>query len=329
MSPLIIIEHSQSILSTLSGSNPTITYTPKNRIPRWHERTAFDSFTFSGLNGSGNTVKGVVNVCIKCATPTDRFLQADNGSTKVYDINANTLTTNLLTSTGGGNSIATNNVDGIVTSLSSATSLRYWDPVSNSIGTLSLTGIRNWGPDMDTTGGAVYNQNTAALYMLCDSGGTTENTMWYYRIGFTTYITGATPVVKTLDMVRLYTDNGLSVNFTSSLGDLGWDPISERCYVSTTAGKLYYFYPEQMRYNSSGQQAVQVFHQASDLLGDASGLQLTFNCDGSTLYSVKTSTDNVYTINRVPSTASLVGTATPATTGGAIDLAEWPCTQPV
>ena len=54
-------------------------------------------------------------------------------------------------------------------------------------------------------------------------------------------------------------------------------------------------------------------------------------CDGSTLYSVKTSTDNVYTINRVPSTAtaSLVGTATPATTGGAIDLAEWPCTQPV
>ena len=78
-----------------------------------------------------------------------------------------------------------------------------------------------------------------------------------------------------------------------------------------------------MRWNASGL-ALQRFAQ-----GSVTPQQITMSFDGRILYAQETLTNNVYTINRVPSTAvaTSLGTIVGAATN-AIDLSAWPCTYP-
>jgi len=256
----------------------------------------------------------------------DRFIVNPIGTTAIEALDVNTLVQSTLSLSGGGNALATNNVDGITLGYDSGTTIAYWDPVSGATGTFSISGVENFADDMDATGAGTFDNDRAQLIMLGDSGGTTEATMWYYRISFEPYVTGAAPVVKTLDQIRLYTDNALATNFTSSLGDVAWDSASKKLYISTTAGEILYFYPYDMRWNTAGL-ACQVFSQGTPV---AFGIQTTFTADGSIYYAYETGGTEIYTIDRVPgtATATLIGDATGGI-AGAIDLAEWPCTQPL
>jgi hypothetical protein len=313
----------------------SVFYVPDIRVPRWPELEAYDAFTFSGVDGTGQQTIVRVSVCILASSPNDRYigLQRPTGSTtNIVGIVATPAPTGptgtfLVTAAGGSfsNQLATNNVDGIVFSRASTTSIFYWDPVSGVTGTIDLSVIAGFDPSRPLGGiiaGGGFDNDRVALLLMNSTAGFTG--AYYYRITFLPYQTGTVPIIKTMDIITLYEDNALTVPFTIPIADVAWDPNSKRLYISsfdTTA--VFYAFPYDMRWNTSGL-ALQVFEQgATGATGEFP--EITFTNDGTVLYAQTEILNNIYTVDVQPivATFTFVGTFSG---GRVVDVATWPAT---
>jgi len=349
-------------LSAVSGDPPEVTYTPNNRVPRWPERKAVDMFSYTGIDSNGKEVTGLVHICIEANVPEDRYIiKLPGASTDIAAVNTTALTETVVNSTAGLNSLATNNVDGIVFTVLSGTELNWWDPVSDASGTIDVSGTANFAEDMATQSGAAFDQDHAQLLILNDVAGSTASTLFYYRFSFETYETGLAPVVKACEQIFIYATlpalpsgtinpGGLfsppvtlevPTDFTEELGDAAWDPISKKIYIWTTIGTFYNIQPYDMRWigppgASAGtpvgtppQMALEAISQGTPAPPAGLAGQITFSPSGNILYMQITSGLDVYEIDRVPSPATLSVVGTIGSGSGPFDAAVWPCTLPL
>ena len=225
----------------------------------------------------------------------------------------------MLDASGGGNALATNNIDGIVLSASGTGAFRYWDPVSGATGIVGMTGVANYSDAIDISGAGTFDNDRGQYWIFNDN----LTPAWFYRISMEPYTTGSAPVIKTIFRGNVYTDNALTMGYSPSggtFGDAAWDPNSKRIYLSSTNGEFGYVLPYDMRWNPSGL-ALQVFNQ-----GNVTAGQIAYTEMGDVLYGQTSGGTDVYTIDPVPATATstLVGSITGGTS--CIDASAWPCT---
>ena len=338
---------------TVSGMSGT--YTPFSRIPRWPETIDHDSFFFTGIDAFSNTVKGVVYVTITVSAPTGSILATQSlagsgGGTQAISINFSSGQTSLIPGSLAYNSLATNNVDGIVLSYPGGTDLAYWDPVSNVNGLIDLTNILNFSPvGIANNGGGTYDNDNEYLYIfvnLNDSGAGSDptNGKWFYRISFATYITGSVPIIRGIDRGRIYTNLGLTTQLlgVSQFGDVAWDPITKRTYlvtsptaIVTTISQWGYLFLDGMEIaaidatTTPDSPILGVYFNALAMASVAGvqPTQITFIYDGTILYGMRNASPASFTINTLSTPSSSL---TPLSlTMSVLDVTTWPATLKV
>jgi hypothetical protein len=320
----------QPCLGTLSGlTGPNLSqvvYTPFIRIPRYPEKHADDSFTYT----DSQNVCGHVHVCIDVAAPTGQFLSGNNtGAGSIVKINTNPLTQTALYSTGG-NGLATNNIDGLILGSNGPNDIRYWDPVNGSTGILNISGVFGFSGAIDGTNAGTFDNDLGYYWLFNDTdGGIGETGVWGYRISFQPFNTGSTLVVKTIDKFRIFTNFALTTPYVaaSTFGDSAWDPISKRIYLINTGGTEFGFItPQNTRYVGSNILGFERISQGS--LGGGAPGQIAFGADGITLFGRTSGGTATFTIDRVPPVATDTLLGDP---GGpsCVDCTEWPATLPL
>jgi hypothetical protein len=312
----------------VSGTNAT--YTPNIRIPRWPEVTEYDGFGYTGLDSSNNIVSGQVNIKISAVIPDNHYLIND-ATTNIFGVNitnAPTITQISLQPNGGGNAIATNNVDGIVlSSTGGSNTIKYWDPVSGATGILNIGGVLGFNGTIDTTSGGTFDNDKVEYWIVSDTtGGVGETTSWFYRICFEPYITGTAPVVTVIKRGRIYSNFALNAAYLpagGTYGDIAWDPQSKRIYVVSTNGEFGYISQDAERWDpdASGNLAYQRFSQGTVTPG-----QMCMTWDGRKIIAQTSAGTAVFTINRIPATAIATSLGTVTAGVGCVDASNWPST---
>jgi hypothetical protein len=322
--------------TTGATAGSIIKYTPNIRVPRWPQTKAHDTFSFSGLDSIGRKIIGIVNVCVEASSPNNKYLASTTSGPVVgIDITGNTGTVSptLVNFGSGANQLATNNIDGIVFSRSAGNTLSYWDPVNNTSGTLPvLTGFNGFNTTfpLGATGAAAFDNDHGHL-LLANSDGSTG---YCYRISFFPYVSGV-PMIKAIDLIRLYRNVSLTLPFTAVPLDNAWDPNSKRLYTTTmtsTGGNtgLFYSYLEEPRTLSTLPDpglALQLISQGVTGNTDNTSYQITFTNDGTVLYAHNQDANTIHTIDVAPNTAIYSSPGIPLSSSIVVnDIATWPAT---
>jgi hypothetical protein len=321
---IVVTEGTKTTLGSLSavGAGTTVIYTPNIRVPRYPEATAFDSFTYTGMDVNGVAVTGIVYITIDTIRPNDRFINNIMGTTTINSINTTALTRTLIDPNGGNNALAANNVDGIVLSSPGGSTITYWDPVTDLFGSISVAGLAGFDPTrpFDDTASGTFDQDRAQYWIFSDANGTTS---FFYRISFDPFVTGSPPVVNTVELGFVYTNNALTTLYTGNWGDSAWDPSSKRIYIVETGGDIGYILPYDMRWTTTNL-GLQRFSQ-----GNINAGQVAMTWDGTRFYGQVSATSFLYEINRRPATASSTALGPIPPGGVTFDCSVWPVTQPL
>ncbi len=333
-------------LGTLTGTigateSSIITYVPNIRIPRWPKLQAWDSFSFTGFNALGEKILTIVNVQIQAVSPSDRYIAVDFSSNLIgVEIPGSTAVGTLLKA-GFGDNLATNNVDGIVFSRENGSTnrMKFWDPVSNLTGQINIGNILNFttGRPLTSGFGATFDNDRCQLYFAMTNAGVYNSC---YRMSFLPYVTGTTPIIKSIDNVFLLSNPTLTTILPNEVTDIAWDPNSKKMFVGIQdLTNLLHTTPYDMRFLSVasgggviGSNALECFSQPTNI-GSGATMEspgMTFTNDGKIFYVHTRYNGNIYIVDPAPTTATVTLVSNLDTIpSGVIDISTWPATLAV